>query len=316
MKRATTLLVACAVFAGCGEQAAPWPEPPVGAQLGVVARASATEVALLEPFTVEVDVWRRDGIEVEFSPAVPKGTEGTVAMGATEPAGPGAWQRTVLELRATALPGELVVPPFEAKQRDGEAVAASEPIRITIRSVLEGHDAAIEPPASLLDAPASAWPWFLAAGLLAAGGFVAARLLRPAPPAPPPPATPLPPHVLALREIEKVRGMPRASPAQVDAFYVALSRVLRVYVEGRFGLHAPERTTEEFLAEAERHGGIPVEQRAALRRFLQACDLVKFAGAVPDEAEHLDALLVATAFVNATIPVEVPAAPVQAGGPA
>lgn len=316
MRRARVLLLACVALAGCGSKATPWPEPPNGVQLGVVARASAAEVALLEPFTVEVDVWRRDGIDVEFAPKVPPGTEGTVTSGSWEPAGPGAWQRTVLALRATALPGELVVPPFDARQRDGEAVAASEAIRITVRSVLEGHDAAIEAPAGLLDAPASAWPWLAAAGLLVAGGFAAARLLRPRPPLPPAPATPLPPHVLALREIEKVRGMPRGTPAHVDAFYVALSQVLRVYVEGRYGLHAPERTTEEFLAEAERHGGIPVEQRAALRRFLQACDLVKFAAVVPGEAEHLDALLVATAFVNATIPVEAPAGPVAAGGSA
>lgn len=316
MKPMRLLVLACAALVGCGSGQSPWPEPPSGAQLGVVARASAAEVALLEPFIVEVDVWRREGIEVEFTPSVPAGTEGTVVSGAWEPAGPGAWQRTVLALRATALPGELVVPSFEAKQRGGEAVAQSEPIRIAVRSVLEGQDATIEAPAGLLEAPASAWPWLFAAVLLAVGGFVAARLMRPRPPQPPAPATPLLPHVLALRELERVRGMPRAMPAHVDSFYVALSQVLRVYVEGRFGLHAPERTTEEFLVEAERHGGIPVEQRAALRRFLQACDLVKFAGVVPGEAEHLDALLVATAFVNATIPVEVPASPAAAGGTA
>ncbi len=315
MSRAAVLLVACAALAGCGGKAVPWPEPPGGAQLDVVARASATEVALLEPFTIEVDVWRREGVEVEFTPKLPDGTDGTVASGAWEAAGPGAWQRTVLALRATALPGELVVPSFEAKMRGGDAVAASDPIRITVRSVLDGHGAAVEAPADLLDAPVNPWPWLVATGLLAAGGFAAARLLRPRAPRPLPPATPLPPHVLALREIERVRGMPRASPADVDAFYVALSQVLREYVEGRFGLHAPERTTEEFLAEAERHGGIPVEQRAALRRFLQACDLVKFAGLVPTEAEHLDVLLVASAFVNATVPVAA-AGPVVAGGAA
>ena len=62
-------------------------------------------------------------------------------------------------------------------------------------------------------------------------------------------------------------------------------------------------TTEEFLAEAERHGGIAEEQRAALRRFLHACDLVKFAAMVPAEQEHLEALLTASAFVHATVPV-------------
>lgn len=314
MNRAGLQLLAWLLLAACGSKAAPWPELPNGAQLAVVARANVTEVALLEPFTVEVDVWRREGIDVEFTPELPAGTEGTVTSGIPEPAGPGTWQRTVLHLRATTLPGELVVPPFEVKQRGGDAVAATQDIHIAVRSVLEGHDAAIETPSTLLDAPVRAWPWIVAACLLAAGGFVAARLLRPRAPLPPPTATPLPPHVMALRGIERARGMPRGSPAHVDAFYVALSQVLRVYVEGRFGLHAPERTTEEFLGEAERHGGIPGEQRAALRRFLQACDLVKFAGVVPVEDEHLEALLVAAAFVNATIPVQVAVTPAPAGG--
>lgn len=301
--RPRTILLGALLLGACGPGPAPWPEVPQGALLTVVARPSATQVELLQPFTVEVDLWRREGIEVDFTPRLPEGTEGTVETAPGELAGGGSWQRTVLALRATTGPGELVVPPFEVRQRGGEAVAASEELRIAVRSLLEGAEAALEPPGRLLDAPFDPWPWVAAAGFLLAGGFVAARLLRPRPAPPPEPAVALPAHVLALREIERVRAMPRATAAQVDAFYVALSHALRVYVEARFGLNAPERTTEEFLAEAERHGGIAEEQRAALRRFLHACDLVKFAAMVPAEQEHLEALLTASAFVHATVPV-------------
>ncbi|HTM20013.1 MAG TPA: hypothetical protein VL172_05890, partial [Kofleriaceae bacterium] len=49
-------------------------------------------------------------------------------------------------------------------------------------------------------------------------------------------------------------GMP--SPEQADAWWVELSSVVRAYVEQRFGIRAPELTTEEFLREAGRSAGL------------------------------------------------------------
>jgi hypothetical protein len=37
--------------------------------------------------------------------------------------------------------------------------------------------------------------------------------------------------------------VPRGTEAEVERFYVEVSDVLRTYVEERFGLRAPERTT-------------------------------------------------------------------------
>ena len=38
---------------------------------------------------------------------------------------------------------------------------------------------------------------------------------------------------------------------ELDQFYQELSMILRRYIEGRFGLSAPEQTTEEFLVSIE-----------------------------------------------------------------
>ena len=38
---------------------------------------------------------------------------------------------------------------------------------------------------------------------------------------------PLPSHVRALRELERLRQSPRATEAEVEAFYVAVSAILR-----------------------------------------------------------------------------------------
>src|SRR5450432_1848896 len=58
----------------------------------------------------------------------------------------------------------------------------------------------------------------------------------------PPPPTP---YELAIRELQRLR----AENPVVEEFYTRLSNIVRHYLEGRFRLHAPERTTEEFLYE-------------------------------------------------------------------
>ena len=79
----------------------------------------------------------------------------------------------------------------------------------------------------------------------------------------------LTPLEVALAALQQLRQ--DAPPA--DEFYTRLSDIIRHYIEERFGLRAPERTTEEFLAEAT----LPTQQMTLLSAFLQEADLVKFA---------------------------------------
>lgn len=63
-------------------------------------------------------------------------------------------------------------------------------------------------------------------------------------------------------------------------FYVELTMVLRRYIQRKYSIKAPNMTTEEFLREAT-----PSEQ---LKEFLEAADMVKFAGveATPEMADE------------------------------
>ncbi len=96
------------------------------------------------------------------------------------------------------------------------------------------------------------------------------------------------------------RGAPDAGAA--DAWFVELSGIVRAYVEGRFGVRAPELTTEEFLQEARRAAGLATAHRDHLTGFLARCDRVKFAGYRPDAGESLETLAVARTFVTDTRP--------------
>ena len=64
---------------------------------------------------------------------------------------------------------------------------------------------------------------------------------------------------------------------RIKEFYEQISDILRHYIEHRFNLRAPERTTEEFLAELTSADVLSKQDQERLGEFLQHCDLVKFA---------------------------------------
>ncbi len=131
--------------------------------------------------------------------------------------------------------------------------------------------------------------------------------------APPPAAPPLPPHVRAHRELEAALGL----LSEPDRFCTEVSRILRQYLEERFGWNAPDRTTEEFLRELQGASELDADQQVLLADFLTRCDLVKFARHDPTETELRDLHRAAVRFVVETIPpvVSPGAAPAVAGIP-
>jgi hypothetical protein len=91
----------------------------------------------------------------------------------------------------------------------------------------------------------------------------------------------LPAHEQAYDELRRLLAKELVEHGFIKEFYQGVSDILRRYLERRFGLRAPERTTEEFLAELTDADTLNTEQKALLSRFLQHCDLVKFARLEP-----------------------------------
>lgn len=82
-------------------------------------------------------------------------------------------------------------------------------------------------------------------------------------------------HVLARQRLD-------ASLEQLHdprAFCILVSEAIRYYLEDRFDLRAPERTTEEFLEELQSSQSLNFEHKQTLEAFLQQCDMAKFAKA-------------------------------------
>lgn len=115
---------------------------------------------------------------------------------------------------------------------------------------------------------------------------------------------PLPPDQWALREIERLEAERLPERGEVDGFFVRLSDVVRTYLERRFGIAAPEQTTQEFLRAAGRHPELAGGHERTLAQFLRTADMVKFAAQRPAGTECGRALDAMRGFVRATAPVE------------
>jgi hypothetical protein len=80
-------------------------------------------------------------------------------------------------------------------------------------------------------------------------------------------------------------AMDLISKGQIKEYYYRLSNIVRHYIENRFKLMAPERTTEEFLAEMMVTGKLTEDHKELVGNFLEHCDMVKFAAYGPDSRE-------------------------------
>ena len=99
-------------------------------------------------------------------------------------------------------------------------------------------------------------------------------------------------HEDALAELEKARSL--MSPENSRPYGIEVSRVVRRYIERRFGIVAPRRSTEEFLIEAAVSAKLEPPHRQLLAEFLGCCDFLKFARARAElkelEAQHAAAV--------------------------
>jgi len=114
----------------------------------------------------------------------------------------------------------------------------------------------------------------------------------------------LPAHEWAQWQIARLIAEDLIVKGRVYDFYYRISDIVRGYVERRFAVTAPEMTTEEFLAAASSDARFGEENTAELDRFLEACDLVKYARYEPGPSEAEAVLRAAGGFVERTRPRE------------
>ena len=188
------------------------------------------------------------------------------------------------------LSGTYAIPAFKFEFHDANNVEdkkyelVTEPIDVEVTSLLGEQRgklviADIEDVVGMPKESSYLWVWILiAAGIVAAAAVwlylrrkryaELVRIFKPA-------------HELAYEHLRALIKEDLINKGKVKEFYERISNILRHYIEHRFSLRAPERTTEEFLAELQFTDALGASDKEALGEFLNHCDLVKFAKMSP-----------------------------------
>ena len=321
--RALPALTAAVLLTGCGISAPPPPELPAGRDAAITAAMSTNRIRIGDPVTLTVTALHRPGCHVTF-PNPAKGKDVIVREAVlTTNTLPNGLVQTIHQLRVTSMviTNHILAEGAQIKLATPEGLSWQEPypfLTLEVISALKPGEQEIRPAkGGLADwpAPRSRWAlWGLLALAIAAAGLWALRrwLLTPRTFLHMPPPTPA--HVVALRELRQLRDKRWIETRAVEPFYVALSGIVRRYLEARFGLRAPDRTTEEFIREAAASKALTPEQRQVVGGFLEQSDLVKFARHAPESADMQTAFESAERLVQETIPA--PAAPAEQTAPA
>jgi hypothetical protein len=113
-----------------------------------------------------------------------------------------------------------------------------------------------------------------------------------------------PAHEIAYDRLRRLVAEDLVESGQVKAFYERISTILRHYIEDRFQLRAPERTTEEFLQELGSSPVLPDSDKQDLANFLTHCDLVKFAKHEPTQEQIQTTFDLVKGFIEKTKSME------------
>ncbi|MBS0201811.1 MAG: hypothetical protein JSS49_02855 [Planctomycetes bacterium] len=189
----------------------------------------------------------------------------------------------------------------KSETRGEPAVIESEPIEVQITSELGDQvpDLAnlepMVPPQPLTSASSWNWAWLLAVAAVVAGILIWRRSRQKQAVAE---VYQRSPEEIAHAALATLLAENLPAKGQFKEFYLRLTGIVRQYIEGTTGLRAPEQTTEEFLREVRLRDVFPAERSLQFKEFLEAADMVKYAGQQPDTDQIELSILRAREFVG------------------
>lgn len=227
----------------------------------------------------------------------PKKEEGKIILGADY-------------LISTFDTGEFEIPALQVtytlKGDTARYTLSSEPIRILVQSLNPseaGDIRDIKPPL----VPPRDWRSILlkvGGGVLLIAAAVAAwwyvrrrrqgKSILPERQAPPRPA-----HEIALEELKALVASDWLATGKHKAWHSELADIIRRYIQGRYGIDAPEMTSRQLLGALDKYG-LEEKWLPGLKELLSICDMAKFAKYVPEAAETERLISTAFDFVQGT----------------
>lgn len=198
-------------------------------------------------------------------------------------------------------------------------VAQSDPVTVSVSTVELDTTITYKDIRDVMHVPLTIWDYLMYTGialLLALLAWMGYRWLRDrngAPDAQEESEPDLPPDVIALRDLEILRGKQLWQNAKHKAYQSQLTDIVRAYIERRFSVAAREHPTSEIMPEVAMLG-LDTGLTTDLERVLRTADMCKFARYVPDAEEHERGMRFAMRFVETTREEVLPEARGEAGG--
>jgi hypothetical protein len=100
-----------------------------------------------------------------------------------------------------------------------------------------------------------------------------------------------PAHIIAFRELDKLKAQKLWQQKQVKEYYSRLTQIIRIYIENRYGILAMEKPSSEILIELRNLGFGKDINLTEFENLLILADIIKFAkgDARPEEnIEHIE----------------------------
>lgn len=109
----------------------------------------------------------------------------------------------------------------------------------------------------------------------------------------------IPPHITAIDKLHKLKEKKLWQQDKYKLYYTELTDILRLYIQDRYKIPAPEYTANQIIAAVNR-SDIPEEAKQNINQIFPLADLVKFAKMKPLANENDRALKQALEFIERT----------------
>jgi hypothetical protein len=109
-----------------------------------------------------------------------------------------------------------------------------------------------------------------------------------------------PAHIIALRDLEKLKNEKLWQKEKIKDYYTELTDILRMYLWNRYSIRTMERTSEEILDSLKISDFKDDDAFNTLKEIFYTSDLVKFAKFKPLIDEHEKCLKESFEFVDKT----------------
>lgn len=144
--------------------------------------------------------------------------------------------------------------------------------------------------------------WILAVVIvLGIGAYVVYLLKKKKNPFGAPVPRPVPPYEKAVNELNRLRSEKLCESGREKEFYTRLTDILRIYLQGRFGINAMEMTSTQ-IRQTLSHNEETRLSKTNMERVLETADFVKFAKVRPLPDDNVRAFSSAMQFVEDTKP--------------